>query len=373
MALGRFKLDTHDVSVFMSQPTTERQFAARSFAHNFLKSNKNTKTKNLYHKLLQMCLSDRDTSIQEEVSSRIFQSPNLPRDIAVQIVINKLASADWLLENYSLFEEQDLLAILLSGGCKEYEQIARRPDVTPLIFDYIAQYGCVDTVSDLIRNTSNILSVKGTQSIISRFADNHTVLKALYNRSDLPVEFTDQAHASDQTQVHVLMGRQPSPQTNLCSDINVREREQELVDKLSSNWSISRKRDASSQLFEDGRLTYSLLCRKLLDADVDFFIIGLSIKSKFPESSIRASVRNMDFIGLKEAFRKAGIPPHLQPAVKTVIKLLQNKGKLSGNQKLRLKHHALDEMKGIYHLSTSNSPEDLLAQLLPTTTPKKLN
>ena len=373
MTLDKFKLDTNDVSIFMAQSAPERQYAARAFVYNFLKSSPKSETRELYRKLLQMCLTDPDHDIQEEIAGRIFQAPNLPSDIAVQIVINKLTASDWLLEHYHQFEEQDLLAILLSGGCQEYEQVANRPDVSPLISDYICQYGCEKAVSILLANDHSHITANGANAILERYSKTQSIIELLSKRSDLPtVIMTD-------LEDFIAPEKQPTATSAQQRHLGNRKaqiatlKEQELADKLNPNWSLAKKREAVSQLINDGRLSHTLLFRKLLDGDAEFFMISISLKSKVPESHIRASIRNVDTVKLKDIFRKAEIPAYVQSAFKTVIKLLQNRGVVGNSQKHKLQYLALPEIERIYHLQSHQNPEKLLETLFPHANNRKLN
>ena len=73
------------------------------------------------------------------------------------------------------------------------------------------------------------------------------------------------------------------------------------------------------QLHENDRLTASIILRALCMGDLEFFEAAMAELSGIPLTNMRALIHDKGHLGLKAAFKQAGMPANYFPAARAAI------------------------------------------------------
>ncbi|MBE7636477.1 DUF2336 domain-containing protein [Sneathiella sp. P13V-1] len=357
-------IDVTDVDLYMSQTERERHFAAQSVADKFLNTPVDSPNHATYEKLLKLPLGDKDEQIQNHVASLVAKSPTLSGGIAVQIILSNLNPTNWLLHHFENFTESDLYTLVLAGSQSVRDAIAERPDLTHQLTDYICKYCELSTVEICLKNMSSPITGGGYRNLLDRFASKYPgIIKLILSRKSLPESLIKPILSqTDMDLQEILAAFKTVPIEIENRAIDTKE-EQKLASVIDINWPVKLKRKAIHQLYEDGRLTHTLMLRKYLALDGEFLVIALSSKSGRSEQEITDLLHEGKEKPLSKILKQSSPPEHLIPAFKKITPQILRMKDASIEEKEILRANFLHQLKNIYNFHAPMTIEEIFEKL----------
>lgn len=309
-----------DIEALQSNPSDEvrakiAQKVATEVAAEALSEDEVT----IAHAILRMMVKDAAERVRKSLSDCLNNSNHVPHDVAVALAEDIDVIALPMLENSPVFTDEDLVAIIESGAASKQVAIAGRENVTDIVAGALVATDNSDAVGVLAANDSAQMSEHTLSQIIEKHSGADSVVDALAQREDLPIEIAERltAHVSNELQ-KVLVGRYMLPE-NQAEQLAVASREKATVDLVEEVASAENVVSLASQLRQNGRLTASLILRSLCTGDIRFFEAAMAELASVDVARAGIMIHDAGPLGLDAIFRKSGLPQVFFPAFRVAV------------------------------------------------------
>lgn len=264
---------------------------------------------------------DAVVKVREALADNLRHIPDVPKDIALQLAHDVESVALPMLESSSVFSDEELIEILSGASEQKQEAIAHRAEVSAHLSEAIVTTAGEKAVAALMANEGAELNEKSLTVAIDRFKDSDAVKAPMVGRSKLPVTVAERlvSLVSDKLK-DVLVQKHDLP-PGMAADIIMQSRERATVSLFSDGATESDVERLVRQLFENSRLTPSLILRATCMGDIAFLEWALSTLAGVSITNARMLMHDAGPLGFKSIYEKSGMPRQLAPAFRIAIEV----------------------------------------------------
>lgn len=316
------KLSNADVSRLLQDPSPEARAdaAAKIATHYQAAAEFGEHEKKLAEEIFSLMCRDAEQRVREALSNNLKDCPFLPRETAVTLANDVEAVSVPMLQFSSVLTDEDLIAIIHSQSEEKQKAIASRSSVSAGVSDALIDTHNETIIGTLVANDGADLSAPSMHRVLDEFSDSEIVKQSMAGRSSLPVEVTERlvAVVSAQLQQELMLRKELSSEQ--VADLIVQSREKATLGLLGGS------RDARRlivHLYQNERLTPTIVLRALCMGDMEFFEGSIAVLSRIPLSTAREIIHSGDTAACHNLFRKAGLPRPLHPAFSAAIEVTQ--------------------------------------------------
>lgn len=267
---------------------------------------------------------DAVVKVREALADNLRHIPDVPREIALQLARDVEAVALPMLESSTVFSDQDLIEILASGSEQKQTAIAQRHEVSAELSEVIVSKAGEKAVAALMSNEGAELNEHSLSTAIDRFKNSDAVKSPMVNRSKLPVTVAERlvSLVSDKLK-DVLVQKHDLP-PGMAADIILQSRERATVSLFSDGASETDVERLVRQLFDNSRLTPSLVLRATCMGDIAFLEWSLATLAGVSITNARMLTHDAGPLGFKSIYDKSGMPRQLMPAFRIAIEVARD-------------------------------------------------
>jgi uncharacterized protein (DUF2336 family) len=266
--------------------------------------------------VLTLILDDSSSCVRRVLAESLAGYEFAPRHIIVGLANESSDISIPVLGRSLLLTDADLIDCLAIGDDAAQSAIALRGDISMPISAAIAEVGCLNAVSLLLKNIGAVIFATSLARIAERFGHDLDIRELLLQRDDLPVatryELVVNVSESLINFVNSCGWTEGARARRLISDVN----EQATI-SLARLVGENQTFDLVETLRGKGHLTSSLLLRALLCGDVDLFEAALSVLTQDPVERVRNHLRQKSGASFIALYRRAKMPESLELAFKS--------------------------------------------------------
>ncbi len=210
-----------------------------------------------------------------------------------------------------LLTDADLIDCLAIGDDSAQSAICLRDTVSVLVSAAIAEIGCLNAVSLLLKNPGAALLASSMARIAERFGHDHILRQLLLDRDDLPV--------SVRYTLVVNISQDLIKFVNSCGWVEgsrarrlMMEASEQSVIGLSNSIAFCHTLELVETLRNKGQLTPSLLLRGLLCTHLNLFEASLSVLAQMPFERVSSLLQQKNGINFTAVYRRAKMPESLE-------------------------------------------------------------
>lgn len=269
--------------------------------------------------IFRLLVSDAEVLVRQTLAETLKSLPELPHDIAFSLANDISDVAAPMLSYSEALSDEDLADIINSKSAEHQTAIAGRATVSEVISDKLADTGNEDVVATLMNNDNAQISEKTFEKVLDKFGDSEKVNAPMVQRSTLPITVTERlvSMVSDKLREHLVSHHDMSPAT--ATDLILASREKTMIGLLKEGTSEGELVRLIDQLYENGRLTPTIILRALCVGDIDFFEHALSKGADISVSNVHMLVHDAGGEGLKQLCKKFKIPAGLIEMIRVAI------------------------------------------------------
>jgi len=352
-----------DVETLKKSPLPEvRETIAKKICEYYNKAVFEEEEENIACEIIRLFARDIEIRVRVALSESLKSNPSIPHDVALRLANDEVDVALPILEFSMALTEGDVIEIIRSTeNVAKLIALSKREDVTDPVSSALVYKRNEEVTVSLLSNESADISENSLLTAVEEFAKNGDVINSLINRGGLPIgvvekmitQTTDKLRKTieislkedeDKDSVSNLVEETQERATlGLLSDEPVKESNIEVqIDANTEN--ISKKSEQlAKHLYNQKRLTSSIMLRAVCEGNQDFFESSLSVKSGTPLVNVRALVRSGDKKALASLFQRADFPLSVVDAVVIIVQFVVNEGydenKFSKSMKQKLVEH----------------------------------
>ena len=269
--------------------------------------------------IIQVLAQDTAELVRRTLSVTLRNSPRLPHKVAAQLAQDVESVAIPVLENSPVFNDEELIELVLSVTAAKQAAIAGRAKVSSTLAEVICEHADEIAVETISGNAGAEMSDRAFEHSIERFPSNENMHENLVMRDHIPVHIAEKMVSLVSGQVFdMLINRHELP-AQMAIDLAAGARERATIDLVEQ---ADRTNDMSrfvSQLNLNGRLTHSLIMRALCVGHMHFVEHALAELSGVPHSRAWLMIHDAGPLGLQGIFDRAGMHRKLLPAFRAAV------------------------------------------------------
>ena len=328
--LGKKMLTEQDVLLLMqakSSPQARAEVATK-VAATFAQESLSQSEIELAQDIIRAMVRDVAVEVRHALSENLKSSPQLPREVALQLAQDVESVSLPVLEFSKVLTVEDLVKVIESskgmGGSAKHTAIARREEVPATVADALVEHAGEQAIATLVANKGADISDKSLQKVVDKFPESTPVHTGLVKRERLPITITEQlvTMVADNLRDH-LMSHHELP-ASTAADMVLQSRERAIVQLVAKGAQGPQDIEVLvRQMHENKRLTPSLVLRALCMGDITFFEASLAVMIGIPLVNARLLIHDAGRLGLKTLYEKSGMPLRFLPAVRVAMDVLK--------------------------------------------------
>lgn len=308
-----------DVERLMKQPSpTARAIIAGKLARDLDGAILTESELVLAQDIIRKLANDAQVVVRRALSDSLRRSKRLPHDVALKLAQDVEAVALPIIADSEVLEDDDLILLLRGASLVKQNAVAARPNVSERVSDVIINTLSEAVVATLINNKSAAISPEGYDKTIERFSSSDLVKECLVKREALPVVVAERLVwlVAHRWQDYLIAHHQlPEP---LVAELLEQSRERALI-QFSRDTTLDAAQNLTQDMLAHGRLTPTLVTRALCCGNLPFFESSLAALARIPVTNAQTLIHDSGAAGLVSLLTKAGIPPRLEPLIRTAL------------------------------------------------------
>jgi len=294
----------------------ERALAAGRFCTRFDAPDLSAEERAAGAEIIRILAEDAADLVRRALSVTLQRSVHLPPDVARKLASDIDSIAIPVIGGSPVLSDDDLVAIVRSGHPARQTAVASRNAVSETVVREIAEHGAAGAVAAAASNDGAVFDAAAYDMVLRRFENSPEVIERFIDRSNLPLEVTERliSKITDEAMQRLVSRHALPPQ--LAVELAEGARERATIDLVDQAGLSQDPRRFVQQLLLNGRLTPSLMLRALFRGHMTFFEHCIAELAGIEHSKAWLLIHDAGSLGLEAAFKKAGLPARILPAVR---------------------------------------------------------
>lgn len=290
----------------------------------YQQDNISEKAQGLAEDIFRIMVKDVEYKVREAVAVSLQNSKTLPKDIVKTLVKEVDSISIPFIKKYQHFSNEEIIEVLSTDNVDKDIAVALRKNLSYEISDYIVHNCHSRVVEALIINKDAKILEETFTVILNKYSQDEKIKESLVNRAHLPIAFTNTLinYLSNKLLKKLIELHQLPNDT--ASDV-VEQLKEKAILKISEDVSTEAQiEDLVNELYQNNRLTSSLIVRSICMGDIMFFEYGLALLSNTKILDVRKVLANtkQDFV-IRNLLRKAYIPKTMFPAIFSALDVVK--------------------------------------------------
>jgi uncharacterized protein (DUF2336 family) len=314
------RLSQTDVLRLLDDPSGEtRAETAAKIASDFGSGDLSDDERRIAEDIFGVMVRDAEIRVRQALSANLKDCPYLSSDVAMTLAKDVESVSLPIIQFSTVLTDENLVEIVNTQGVAKQKAVAQRVTVSPVVADALVETENEDVVTTLVKNEGASISEPSFKKVLDNFGHVEEISASIAVRKTLPVAVAERlvTLVSDRIREHILSHHDlPAEQV---SDLIMESREKATLGLLTPDTSSNDVRELIVQLYQNGRLTPTIILRAVCMGDLPFFEAAVAVLARIPLTNARALIHDKGPLGLDAVLRKAGLPQNLFPAFEAAI------------------------------------------------------
>jgi len=312
-------LSKEDVARLLSDPSGgARADTAAKIAVDYDTGALGPNERKIAEEIFRLMVKDAEVRVREALAQNLKQNPEISHDIAASLARDVESVSIPVLQFSEVLSDEDLIEIVRSQDPAKQVAIAKRSSVSEGLSDALVETSNEDVVSTLVSNAGAEISDSSLEKVVGTLGESESVQKALAGRPKLPLTVSERLLNVVSQHMQSELAKLKDLPTDMVADLVMRSRERATIG-LTAGSSEDELSRLINQLFDNGRLTPSIILRAACMGDMNFFDSSIARLTDLPVENVRTLAHDSGELGLRGVFDKAGLPPAFFPAVRAAV------------------------------------------------------
>lgn len=312
-------LSQADVAKLLAEPSAKvRSDLAGKLAMELDSPRLNDTEVGLAQDIVRLMAKDVEVAVRQALARSLRKAMRLPHDVAVKLANDIESVAQPILESSTVLTDADLTEIAKSGALAKQEAIASRAVVSEEVSDALINAGGEKVVATLMSNAGAKINEVSFEKAVDRFAASDLVKEKMVKRSELPPVVAEKlvTLVSEGLKDYLVSHHEMSPK--IAADLVLQSRERAIIG-ISGRSNEDELQKLITQMYQNRRLTPSIILRALCMGDIAFFEVSMAVLANIPAMNARILIHDAGRLGLKSLYAKTTLPQRFLPAFRVAI------------------------------------------------------
>ncbi|WP_417450210.1 DUF2336 domain-containing protein [Kordiimonas sp.] len=339
------KLSSADVAKLLQDPNVEnRAEAAAKVAGTFGAAELTESERKIAEDIFRVMLKDAAVRVRQALSESLKDNPDVPYDVATSLAQDVDEVAIPVIEFSSVLTDKDLIDIVRTRDSNVQKAVAGRQEVSEDLADILADTGDEGVVATLVSNKGAKIKESTFDKVLDKFSDSEAVKTPMAQRGELPIGVAERlvTLVSEQLREHIMTHNEISP--GMAADLLLETREKATVSLLEPGQASTTVQELVDQLFENNRLTSTLMLRALCMGDTTFFEVALAKRVGIPVVNAYKLVHDKGDLGLRRLFEAADMPVQFLPMARAALEVADEMLETGGDDRALIRQLMIERV-----------------------------
>lgn len=298
-----------------------RANVAKRLAESFTGSEFKTTEKKVAIEIFRLLVQDTEVMVRKMLSEQLAHCLDAPHDVMLKLAKDVTQVSLPVLEHSYVLTEDDLIAITqtsedLSVMCA----IAKRESISRELSHALIDKSRDKVTETLLANKSASIDEQSLQQVFSKCSNNHSIMSLMVQRGGLPVTLAEKVFSVVSDEMKKVLTQQYKLSVQVAEDSTSAVREIAtlgLVDPQMKMMDIAKLVD---QLYQQGKLTLSIIIRSLCNGDTRFFCHALAKLADVPYNNAQLLMLDQGETGFKSLYKTSCLPMELFSATSYLLR-----------------------------------------------------
>ncbi len=318
----------------------------------------------LAEEIIRRFVVDTAIRVRQALSENLKDCSSLPKDLAVTLARDVESVAVPFIECSEVLTDKDLIEIVKTQSEGKQTAVAGRKKVSATVADVLVDEGHENAVVTLVGNTGAEIRERAFHKILESFPKSDKIHEHLVKREALPAHVAERlvGLVSYSLRSHLVPQRQRSE--GVVNSLVMQSREQMTLDLVNESTEEAEIEQLTGRLFEQGRLTPSILLLALCHGKLTFFEWGMATAADLSIEDTRTLIHDTGPLGLKSLCEHAKLPQMLFRAYRAAHAVLKESlSEDEGFDAAALTPRMFRRIRDHYAKIQAKNLDDLLLQL----------
>jgi uncharacterized protein (DUF2336 family) len=315
-------LTAKEAKKFLENPSTGHRVDMAEKIGLQLSQGKLTKEeRTIAEDIFRLMVRDAEVRVRKALAESLKDSPDVPRDVALSLAQDVNEVSIPIIESSIVLSDEDLVSIIESRGVNAQSAVAKRAYVSTSVSEALVATDNVEVIATLVGNEGADISEGTMEDVVDKFGENEKINSPLSQRGNLPIHVSERlvSMVSEKMRDHLLTHQELS--IDVATDLILATRERATISLLEPGNENLDVTGLVKQLFENDRLTSSIILRALWMGDLTFFETAIAKKAGVPIANAYKLIHDKGDLPLQRLFKKAGMPDKSLPMVKAALEI----------------------------------------------------
>jgi uncharacterized protein (DUF2336 family) len=274
--------------------------------------------------VFRLMLRETESRVRIGLAERLKESSDLSRDLAMTMACDIHEVALPMLQFSDVFTDDDMMDIILaSDDTPRLLAIARREKVSEPVSATLIHKKNEAVATTLVHNAGADISEQTLTNIVNQYPENKPLMSALVSRPDLtPTVAERMVHLVSESLANALQQKYELPEADIKKQVE-KVREEETLTIIHHLTDLREIEKLALQLKAHNRLTTSLIFTALSQGNRPFFHVALAKLANVPLANAKKLLDDKGGLGLRALYNEAHLPTRLYPALRVLLKALE--------------------------------------------------
>lgn len=295
---------------------------AEKIAVGFTAGELNDGEKRIATEIFRLLLGDAEVQVRKMLSIHLSGSMEVPHDIILSLARDIAEVALPILEQSYVLTEDDLIAITQSTqDVTIMSAIARRETVSRELSEALLNKSNASVIETLLKNKSANITEKNLYDIYAACGQNSSILDLMVRRGGLPVTLAEKLFFAVSDEMKKVLTQKYKLSLQMADESTKDARELATLGLLDPDARTMDIANLVNQLYQEGRLTLSIIIRSLCLGDMRFFEHAIAKLADVPVTNAQILVLDGGE-GFAALYKTSYLPMELFQATRYLLKIV---------------------------------------------------
>lgn len=319
----------------------------------------NASEKKLADEIFRLLLKDAEVRVRAVLAEHLHMTLDLPHDIALALAKDPADEAALpILEHSCVLTEEDLIEIVESTrALARLKAIARRQSVSRQLSCVLLHSGEEEVVQTLLANRGASIEEKDLTDMLATFQRHPSLLEALVMRGGLSFMLAEKLFTLVSDEMKKLLSSRYHLSRSVADNTFEHAREWATLEMLPVDAPLFQVEELVNHLYEEKKLTYSIVIRALCMGDLRFFETAIARLAGVPVINARMLMLDPGPLGFRSLYQVAAMPDGFYEALHALHRVATEETSYGAFRRADYKRRIIKRLiEGGYDRSVENMP-----------------
>lgn len=318
-----FSITQEDIQQLIREPSVDvRATITKKVCDGFNSRQSNDRERNVSVDIFRLLLKDTETRIRKTLAEELQHSFDVPRDVLMGLVDDKVEVAEIILQHSFALSEEDLIEIVqATTNVAKLNAIASRETITAPLSRSLVETGEHSVTKTLLSNNGAVIDDRTIDYLLEEYAQDQSILEMLVVRGGLPYHYAEKLFTLVSDQLKKELTKRYRLTRHVVDDITENAKEKAVLQFLSPWMSQQDIQNLVNHMVKNKRLTPSVVVRSLCIGDLRFFETAMAKMANVPVHNARILMMDPGALGFTSFYKATGMPEQFREAVHILLKL----------------------------------------------------